>query len=313
MSCRIIAHRGASGTRPEHTESAYRRAFAQGADAVEPDLVLSRDGVVVIRHEHDLSRSTDVADRPEFADRQREGWSESGPVLGWFTEDFDWAELATLRAREPRPDWRPANAAHDDTEGILRFADLLAMLDEPAARTRSGELTMLVAELKDANAFARLGHDLPAAVLADLRSAGWQPNDPRLVFESFEPEPLRALAGWGTRVLLVEDAQWPSGGIAAADEFDGLSFETERLLREPDLPDRLHERGKLAYAYTLRAENGWLPEHYRIGSDPAAYGSWLPWFERVLASGLDAVFTDQADLAIEVRDALEAERVRGDA
>lgn len=306
MSTRIIAHRGASGYRPEHTEAAYRLAFAQGADAVEPDLLLSRDGVVVIRHEHDLSNSTDVADRPEFAARRRLGFGEDGPVEGrfpsavegWFTEDFDWAELATLRAREPRPALRPANAEWNDREAVLRFADLLRLLDEPIARSASGAATLLVAELKHANDFAALGFDLVAAVLADLEAAGWQPDDQRLIFESFEPEPLHALAGWGQRVLLVDEGHWPADPLAAAEPFDGLSFDVERLLVDPELPARLHAAGKQAYAYTLRPENAFLPERYRTSAGPAEWGNWQAWVDFVLGCGLDAVFVDHPDLAV---------------
>lgn len=295
----IIAHRGASGYRPEHTEAAYRLAFTQGADAVEPDLVLSRDGVVVVRHEHELSGSTDVAERAEFADRRREGPGEHGPVQGWFTEDFDWAELATLRAREPRPSIRPANTAFDGQQPILRFADLLALLAEPGARSASGEPTKLVAELKDAALFASLGYDLPALVLSDLQAAGWAADNPRLIFESFEAEALDALAGWGTRVLLIDHEQyWPAVGLAAADRFDGVSTSVEHLLAEPELVARIHDRGKLAYAYTLRPENAFLPTEYRIGSDPAARGNWRALFDRVLVLGLDGIFLDHPDLAV---------------
>lgn len=293
MSTRIIGHRGASGHRPEHTESAYRLAITQGADAVEPDLVFSADGVLVVRHEHDLSASTDIADRPEFANRRRMGFGEDDLVSGWFTEDFSWAELATLRAREPRPEYRPGNSQFNETEPILRFSDLLNLLDEPANRH-----VLLVAELKHANAYAALGMDMVATVQSDLAAAGWVPDDPRLVFESFEPEPLRALAGWGTRVLLVDEAHWPEDPIAAAAEFDGLSFDVERLLVETDLPARLHAAGKLAYAYTLRPENAFLPEAFCGPGGPADWGNWQPWFAQVLAAGLDAVFLDHPDLAV---------------
>ncbi|MFM6974583.1 MAG: glycerophosphodiester phosphodiesterase family protein [Agromyces sp.] len=296
MSTRIIGHRGASGYRPEHTEAAYRLAIELGVDALEPDLVLSRDGVVIIRHEHDLSHSTDVADRSEFADRQREGFGEDGPVIGWFTEDFDWAELATLRAREPRPTVRPQNTAFDDAQGIMRFRDLLDLLAEPHSRGTSAEAVQLVAELKHTNAYAALGMDLVGAVLSELTAAGWRPDDPRLIFESFEAEPLDALAGWGKRVLLIDEAHWPADLIQAAKRFDGVSFDTEHLLLEPDLPARLHEQGLLAFAYTLRPENAFLPERYRTSGEPSDYGNWREWFELVLHSGLDAVFVDHPDL-----------------
>lgn len=293
MSTQIIGHRGASGYRPEHTESAYRLAITQGADAVEPDLVFSTDGVLVVRHEHDLSASTDIADRPEFANRRRMGFGEDDLLFGWFTEDFSWAELATLRAREPRPEYRPGNSQFNDDEPILRFSDLLRLLDEPAHRN-----VLLVAELKHANAYAALGMDMVAAVQAELAAAGWAPDEPRLVFESFEPEPLRALAGWGTRVLLLDEAHWPKDPIAVAAEFDGLSFDVERLLVELDLPARLHTAGKLAYAYTLRPENAFLPEAFCGPGGPSDWGNWQPWFAQVLAAGLDAVFLDHPDLAV---------------
>ncbi|HLP23731.1 MAG TPA: glycerophosphodiester phosphodiesterase family protein [Microbacteriaceae bacterium] len=299
MTAQIIAHRGASGYRPEHTQAAYELAFRQGVDAVEPDLVLSRDGVVVIRHEHELSRTTDVAARPEFAARRRTGFGDEGPVVGWFTEDFDWEELATLRAREPHPELRPLSAVRDGDGGILRFSDVLSLLGTEQAVSAAGAPTRLVAELKSAAGFAESGLDLPSAVRRDLERAGWAPDDPRLVIESFEADALHALDGWGTRVLLVEEAHWPLEGLAAADPFDGLSCETERILTDPDIAHRLHERGKLAYAYTLRAENAWLPEAYRSAGAPSDFGRWRPWFERVIAAGFDAVFADQPDLALE--------------
>ena len=96
----VIAHRGASGYRPEHTAAAYRLAIAQGADAVEPDLVSTGDGVLVMRHENEISGTTDVAEHPEFADRRTTKTIDGVDVTGWFTEDFTWSELATLRARE---------------------------------------------------------------------------------------------------------------------------------------------------------------------------------------------------------------------
>lgn len=293
----VIAHRGASGYRPEHTEAAYRLAFAQGADAVEPDIVVSRDGVLVLRHEHELSGSTDVAEHPEFADRRRLGFGESGEIEGWFTEDFTWAELATLRAREPRPSIRPESASHNDEFGILRFDDLLALLAEPSAVSATGQPTVLVAELKHANEYAEMGIDLPGLVVDALIRAGWRHDDPRLVFESFQPEALDALAGWGTRVLLVDSEHWPADPLAACARFDGFSCEVERIAAEPELVARLHEAGKLVYAYTLRAENHFLPAEAQRGNDPATPGNWRDWFTRVLDSGIDAVFADQPDLA----------------
>jgi glycerophosphoryl diester phosphodiesterase len=124
----VIGHRGASGYRPEHTRSAYELAFAQGVDAVEPDLVATKDRVLVIRHENEISGTTDVASHPEFADRRTTREIDGVSLTGWFTEDFTWAELAMLNARERLPQVRPRNTEYPD-EGILRLVDLMALLD----------------------------------------------------------------------------------------------------------------------------------------------------------------------------------------
>ena len=115
----IIAHRGASGERPEHTLSSYQLAIAQGADAIEPDLVMSKDGVLVCRHENDISSTTNIADHPEFADRRVEKTVDGVTKLGWWTEDFALAELKTLRCRERMPSLRPASAAFNDSEPMV--------------------------------------------------------------------------------------------------------------------------------------------------------------------------------------------------
>src|SRR3954454_16332942 len=104
----VIGHRGAPGYRPEHSRSSYDLALAMGADAVEPDVVVSRDGVLVVRHENEISGSTDVADRLEFARRRTTKTIDGVEVSGWFVEDFTWDELSTLRCRERLPQLRPA-------------------------------------------------------------------------------------------------------------------------------------------------------------------------------------------------------------
>ncbi|WP_084361595.1 glycerophosphodiester phosphodiesterase family protein [Herbiconiux solani] len=161
----VIGHRGASGYRPEHTASAYRLAFALGAELVEPDVVLSRDGVPVVRHENEISGTTDVAERPEFADRRTSKTVDGIVEHGWFAEDFTWAELATLRARERLPSIRPASAAFDGTEGVLRLRDVL----EIAAEAGGG----VVVEIKHATYFAGLGMPIGEIVAGELREAGW--------------------------------------------------------------------------------------------------------------------------------------------
>ena len=132
----IIGHRGAPGYCPEHTRGSYELAIEMGVDAVEPDIVVSNDGILVIRHENELSTSTDVADHPEFAQRRTTKRIDGLDHVGWFAEDFTWDELATLRCRERIPGIRPGSASFDDQEPLLRLRDLLALLDAHRARGR---------------------------------------------------------------------------------------------------------------------------------------------------------------------------------
>src|SRR5688572_24352873 len=131
----VIGHRGACGYRPEHSRAAYELAITLGADAIEPDIVATRDGVLVLRHENEISGTTDVATRPEFAGRRATKKVDGVSLTGWFTEDFTWAELRTLRAVERLPEVRQSSATFDGTEGILRLRDLLDILDAGAERT----------------------------------------------------------------------------------------------------------------------------------------------------------------------------------
>src|SRR5918995_1627285 len=126
----VIGHRGAPGYRPEHSRSSYDLALAMGVDAVEPDVVVSRDGVLVVRHENEISGTTDVSDRPEFADRRTTKTIDGSELTGWFTEDFTWDELSTLRCRERLPRVRPTSASFDDQQPVLRLRDVLDAVRE---------------------------------------------------------------------------------------------------------------------------------------------------------------------------------------
>lgn len=187
----VIAHRGASGYRPEHTLAAYRLAIEQGADFIEPDLVATRDGVLIARHENELSGSTDVASRPEFADRRCSKRIDGTPRTGWFSEDFTLAEIKTLRARERVPELRPGNTAWDGQFEVPTLAEILGLLAETEA---SGRRVGLYPETKHPTWFAHegvhqdgypIGISLGAALLRELLAAGF--TDPSRVFiQSFE-------------------------------------------------------------------------------------------------------------------------------
>jgi glycerophosphoryl diester phosphodiesterase len=321
----VIAHRGASGYRPEHTAAAFELAIALGADAVEPDLVATADRVLVIRHENEISTTTDVASRSEFAGLRTTKVVDGNTLTGWFTEDFTWEQLSTLRATERIPQLRPQNTAHVGS-GILRFADLLRLLDN--ADRRVG----LVAELKHATYFESIGLPLDVLFAAELVESGWW-GDSRLTVESFEETVLGALRKRGIRaplVFLIESDGAPADQVAASGadampysaylksaelerlshRVDGISV-NKRLLLQPDengdvrgvtdLVDRAHAAGLTVYCWTLRAENAFLPPNLRHGTQPQQFGDWLAEFQLLLRSGVDGVFADQPDLAVRAR------------
>ncbi|MEZ5189487.1 MAG: glycerophosphodiester phosphodiesterase family protein [Schumannella sp.] len=324
-----MGHRGASGYRPEHTRGSYRLALALGADAVEPDIVATRDGVLVLRHENEISGTTDVSSRPEFEDRRTTKRIDGVSHTGWFTEDFTWAELSTLRAVERLPQLRQNSATFDGAYPIMRLRELLELLDEHAERT--GREVTLVAEVKHPTHFASVGLDLDELVAAEL--AGRDPD--RLIVECFEQDVLTRLRGRGLRgryVYLLEakgsapdlvarfgrkalpySAQLTAAGLARlAGEVDGVSVDKTLLLdaardgsvRATDLVDRVHAAGLTAFTWTLRPENRFLAPGHRRGSSPRDWGDWRREFELILATGIDGVFADHPDLAVAARDGL---------
>jgi glycerophosphoryl diester phosphodiesterase len=333
----VVGHRGASGYRPEHTRAAYELAFAQGADLVEPDVVATRDGVLVVRHENEISGTTDVARRPEFRDRRTTKRIDGAKLDGWFTEDFTWAELATLRAVERLPALRPGSAAHDGEQPMLRLDELLRLVDDGAERR--GRRVGVVAELKHATHFASIGLPLDELVDRDLRAWAGADADaadehgvPRLVVESFEQDVLERLRERGLpgrRVMLVEDDGAPAdlvardgsaarpyadfttdAGLAAlAATLDGVSVPRTLLVRSDgrdirtsDLVSRAHAAGLAAFTWTLRPENRFLTRAARIGREPGASGDWRREFGAVLDTGVDGVFADHPDLLRELVD-----------
>ncbi len=325
----VIAHRGASGYRPEHTRAAYELALAQGADAVEPDLVPTSDGVLVVRHENEISGTTDVASRPEFADRRSTKTIDGAELTGWFTEDFTWDELATLRARERLVKTRPANARYDGKEGILRLSDLVDIL------SAAGRPVIMVAELKHATYFESIGLPLDERFATGI--AGWARPD-NLIVESFEQSVLwqvqeRDVPG---RVVFLADADGaPADEIARngsdarpfsdyltdaglsrlASEVDGVSVDKSLVLTAghdttlgtTDLVARIRDFGLEAYAWTLRAENRFLPKSLRRGIRGREHGDWMREFQLVMKTGVDGVFADQPDLAILARESLHGQ------
>ena len=321
----IIGHRGASGYRPEHTRAAYELAFRLGADAVEPDIVATRDGVLVLRHENEISGTTDVASRPEFADRRTSKLIDGARLTGWFTEDFTWAELSTLRAVERLPQVRQASATFDGLEPILRLRDLLGIIDDASGDRQR----IMVAELKHATYFESIG--LPLDELFASEVSGWA-SDENLIVECFEQTVLGKVRGRGVpgRVVFLAEASGSPADLVAqfgskalpysahltnaglarlATAVDGVSVDKRLLLSTDaagtttttDFVERAHAAGLEVYTWTLRAENKFLAKGMRRGSFARDYGDWLDEFRLILGTGLDGVFADQPDL---VREAL---------
>jgi glycerophosphoryl diester phosphodiesterase len=327
----VIGHRGASGYRPEHTRAAYELAFALGADAVEPDIVSTRDGVLVLRHENEISGTTDVATRPEFAAKRTTREVDGTPLTGWFTEDFTWAELSTLRARERLGALRQASASFDDRFPVIRLRDLFSLIDTAADEQR--RLIRMVAEFKHASHFAALGLPLDELFAAELDDAGWGRGDERLIMESFELDVLDRLAARGIRgprvflveatgspvdVMLAQGRSAPSydhymteaGLLGLAGRVDGVSVGKGRLvgpwrtaspLTGSDLVDAAHSAGLVVYTWTLRPENRFLASAFRRGGARSAFGDWLGEFREVIGTGVDGIFVDHPDLGVEAR------------
>ena len=305
----IIAHRGASGERPEHTRAAYERAIEQGADVIEPDLVMSRDGVLIVRHENEIGGTTDVATHPEFAARRTTKTIDGRSETGWFTEDFTLAELQTLRARERLPALRPANTAFDGQEPILTFEQVLDI----AARAGVG----VAPELKHPTYFAGLGLPMEDAFVAVLQRRGLAGAEAPVIVQCFEVGTLQRLrARIATPLLQLVAASGgpadrpdlpyaamitPVGLAGIAAYADWIGTDTALIESVPGAPTGLiadaHAAGLKVAGWTFRVENAFLPEGDRVGDEPAAHGRLRERLARFAAYGLDAAFMDQPGLA----------------
>ena len=335
----VIGHRGACGYRPEHTRAAYELAFALGADAVEPDIVATRDGVLVVRHENEISGTTDVSTHPEFADRRTTKHIDGAARTGWFTEDFTWAELATLRARERIPAVRKSSASFDGAFPLLRQRDVFDLIDD--ASIDSPRPLGLVAELKHATYFESIGLPLDELFAADVNEAGWNEGDGRLVIESFERtllDQVYARGIYGKRVYLIEasgkpfdevarhgsaaapyaDSLTAAGLYALAGRVDGVSVDKKLILEKDvdgevvgasELVDSAHAAGLEIYCWTLRPENKFLARSFRTGTVGANFGAWQTEFAVIMGTGIDGVFADHPDLAVAVRNELQHQQL----
>lgn len=332
----VIAHRGASGYLPEHTQAAYSVAILQGADFIEPDLVMTKDGHLIARHDNVLDLTTDVARRPEFADRRTTKVVDGVTVTGWFSEDFTLTEIKQLRATERIPDVRPANARFD---GQFQVPTLQEIIDLVKSHERAlGRRIGLYPETKHPTYFQRLGLPMEEPLVEMLCRNGYEEAPERVFIQSFEvgnlrkldsmtPIPLVQLLGREGKpydveaergALTYDQMATPQGLADIATYADGVGPEKYHFILAPDVEGRLdpanatdfvknaHAVGLKVHPYTFRAENRFLPASLRSSDDPNALGDGEGEIAAFLATGVDGFFTDQADVGVRARDAFAA-------
>jgi glycerophosphoryl diester phosphodiesterase len=321
----VIAHRGASGERPEHTMASYRLAIQQGADFIEPDLVMTKDSVLVCRHENEISGTTNVAEHAEFADRRKTKTVDGVEATGWWVEDFTLAELKTLRAKERLPQLRPANAAYDGQEEIPTFEEALALSREAGVG--------IYPELKHPTFLREQGLEAAAALAGAVQRLGGQAIADNMLVQCFEIEPLYRLASmssirWRTiQLVSATGGPWDrrgttyaemltDAGLTAIREYaEGIGAEKAliiprdsagRSLPATNLVERAHGNGLQVHAWTFRAENYFLPAELRRGDASAAdymrqHGDLAAELRAFYDAGVDGVFSDFAAAAVAAR------------
>jgi glycerophosphoryl diester phosphodiesterase len=283
----VIAHRGVPALRLEHTRSSYELAIEMGADFIEPDVVASSDGVLVIRHENEISATTDVADRPEFASRRTTKTIDGVALDGWFTEDFTLDELKSLRTRERFADVRPQNVALNSREPILTLAEAIELA--------VGAGVGIYVETKHPAHFRSVGLDLDPLVLSAL--AGLEIP---VAIESFETNlaALRQQTDAFLVQLIKPGRDRPSLGEIAAYA-DGIGPHkhlvipvVEGRLAEPtSLVDEAHALGMVVHIWAMRDE-----QQFRPGTRSAAEE-----YRRYLDAGVDGFFADLTQTAVAAR------------
>jgi len=326
----IIAHRGASADRPEHTLAAYELAIEQGADFIEPDLVPTKDHQLVARHENEIGSTTNVAAHPEFASRRTTKTIDGETMTGWFTEDFTLAELKTLRAKERLPQLRPGNAAFDGQFEIPTLAEVIALAK---AASRTGRTIGIYPETKHPSYFKALGLPIEPVLLAELTKAGWTTAAAPVFIQSFEVDNLKALKGQtGVRLiqLMASSGRSADGhdyaALATAAGLKGVAAYAfgvgpERALVIPRTADgRLgaptsfvadaHAAGLQVHPWTFRPENFFLPAELKAGTDPKAIGDGVAEIRVFLATGIDGLFSDSTATAVRALAADQASPAR---
>ncbi|WP_042978121.1 glycerophosphodiester phosphodiesterase, partial [Burkholderia sp. AU4i] len=323
----VVGHRGASALRPEHTLASYRKAIEDGADVIEPDLVSTRDGVLVARHENEISGTTNVSALPQFASRKATKTIDGAQLTGWFTEDFTLAELKTLRARERIPQVRPANTAYNDQFEIPTFDEIVALAKQMSAQT--GRTIHLYPETKHPTYFQSIGLPLEDRLVDALLKDSYTARTATVYIQSFEVANLKAIRNrikssqpnWKLVQLMDEAGQRPYDFVKANDKRtygdlstrDGMrevatyangvgpyktsiiAVAADGTLQQPTQYVRYaHEAGLVVHPYTFRPENNFLPASLKDGGTPATRNTAgsVREIQAYLRAGIDGFFTD---------------------
>ncbi|MEI6642596.1 MAG: glycerophosphodiester phosphodiesterase family protein [Novosphingobium sp.] len=337
----VFAHRGTSALRPEETLTAFEKAIAEGADYIEPDLVPTKDGVLVARHENNLTETTDVSAHPEFAARKTVKMIDGESREGWFTEDFTLAELKTLRAKERLGALRPESMSYDGKFEIATFDEIVALA--ASRKTTKGNPVGLIPEIKHSTYFAGLGFDMEGKLIAAIKASAYLQSAP-LIIQSFEVTGLKRLhkelagmANVALMQLMGPDAKSPADvvkargkltfgvmmtpkGLAEVSKYaQWVATELRRILtlkeggmmgpRTPVLADAHRADLKIA-TFTFRPENRFLPIEWRYGEPDARWprGMYMD-IVQFLGAGVDGIFVDDAGVARAAVDGIGVDKV----
>lgn len=325
----VIAHRGASGYLPEHTLAAYALAVFQGADYIEPDLVMTRDGQIVARHDNELGLTTDVSQRPEFADRKRTQQVDGVTLTGWFSEDFTLAELKTLRAIERIPDIRPGNARLDGSLEIPTLQEIIDLVK--TLQLSQGRRIGLYPETKHPTHFQQLGLAMEKPLVRILTRNGYVGRQAPVYIQSFEVDNLKTLS----RLTQLRLVQLFSSGQPYDQQVRGSKLTYAQMATSAGLKDisryaagvgpeksyiiprdangnlgtptgfvaAAHAAGLKVHPYTFRAENTFLPANLRSSDKRHERGDSETEIRAFLDAGIDGLFIDQPDIAVRLRNA----------
>ncbi|KAJ8734824.1 hypothetical protein PYW08_014074 [Mythimna loreyi] len=336
----VIGHRGASGYTPEHTLGSYALAALMGADYVEPDLVMTKDGRLIARHDNELGLTTDVHLHPEFADRYCNKTIDGNVVSGWFTEDFTLAEIKTLRAIERIPDIRPGNARMNGAFEIPTFKEIIEMVK--SLQTSQNRLIGLYPEIKHSTYFESIGLPMEKLVVDILSSYGYHGPEAPVYIQSFEINNLKKLKTMTQlRLLQLYDSKSMSpydqvvagtgvtyGDMATPEGLRDVAKyayavgpdksyiiprdENNNLLNATTFVSDAHAAGLKVHPYTFRAENNFLPRQYHNAEDPntpSVIGDLDAEVRAYFAAGIDGLFSDQPNIPIRVRPACKPKQL----